>query len=324
MLRYIIKRLISLIPVIIIISVLLFALLKMMPGDPVRLMLGPGLRAEEYRAAEIVMREKLGLDRSYPEQYLLWIRNTLQGELGWSTLHNRPVVEAIKEPMRNTVILNVVVILLQLSITLPVGIMCAVKRGSRFDSFWQVFSLITYSMPSFFVALSLIYIIAFRFRLLPPGGMPLSTTVGTGATFYISWLRYMALPAITLTIISLAGTIRYVRNAMIDALSQDYIRTARSKGLKEKVVIYSHAFRNALIPISTIVVFSVFSLFSGSAITETVFQWNGIGRVLVRALNNRDFMLVSAMNLFFATLGISAQLVADITYGLVDPRIKLE
>ncbi len=323
MLRYIIKRLLSLIPVIIIISMLLFALLKLMPGDPVRLMLGPGLRAEEYRAAEIVMRAKLGLDRSYPEQYFLWIRNTAQGELGWSTLYNRPVIEAIREPMKNTIMLNVVVIILQLSITLPIGIMSAVKRGSRFDSFWQVFSLITYSMPSFFVALSLIYIVAFRFRLLPPGGMPLST-IGTGAAYYVSLMRYMALPAITLIIISLAGTIRYVRNAMIDALSQDYIRTARSKGLREKVVIYSHAFRNALIPISTIVVFSIFSLFSGSAITETVFSWNGIGRVLVRALNNRDFMLVSAMNLFFATLGITAQLVADITYGLVDPRIKLE
>jgi len=134
----------------------------------------------------------------------------------------------------------------------------------------------------------------------------------------------MALPVITLTIISLAGTIRYVRNAMIDALSQDYIRTARSKGLAEKVVIYSHAFRNALIPVSTIVIGAIFSLFAGSPITETAFAWRGIGHVLVKALNNRDFMLAIFMNLFLSMLSITANFVADITYALVDPRIKLE
>ena len=297
MLRYIIKRLLALIPVLFLVTILLFTILKLMPGDPVRMMLGPDLKADQYAQAEAAMREKLGLDESYATQYFKWIRNTVSGDLGWSTMNNRPVKDAIKEPMKNTVILNIFVIILQLSITLPVGIMCAVRRGSRFDRFWQVFSLITYSMPSFFIALCLIFVIAIRFRLLPPGGMPL-TIHGKNTAYYISWIRYMVLPVITLTIISLAGTIRYVRNAMIDALSQDYIRTARSKGLAEKVVIYSHAFRNALIPISTIIIFSIFSLFSGSAITETVFAWNGIGHVLVKALNGRDFMLVSVMNLF--------------------------
>ncbi|MDP3486919.1 MAG: ABC transporter permease, partial [Bacillota bacterium] len=264
MLRYIIKRLISLIPVVVLVSIMLFLLLKIMPGDPVRMMLGPGLKAEQYKAAEAVMRDKLGLDKSYPEQYFKWIGNTLSGELGWSSLYNRPVKDTIREPMKNTVILNIFVIILELAITLPVGIMCAVRRGSRFDRFWQVFSLVTYSMPSFFIGLTFIYFISIRLKLLPPGGMPL-TAYGKDFAYYVSWLRYMALPIITLTVISLAGTIRYVRNAMIDALSQDYIRTARSKGLAEKVVIYSHAFRNALIPISTIVIFSVFALFSGSA-----------------------------------------------------------
>lgn len=323
MLRYIVKRLLALIPVLILVTILLFVILKLMPGDPVRMMLGPDLKADQYAQAEAAMREKLGLDKSYVEQYFRWIRNTLSGELGWSTMHNRPVKDAISDPIRNTVILNIFVIILQISITLPVGIMCAVRRGSRFDRSWQVFSLITYSMPSFFVALCLIFVIAIRLKLLPPGGMPL-TIYGKNTAYYVSWFRYMVLPVITLTIISLAGTIRYVRNAMIDALSQDYIRTARSKGLSEKVVIYSHAFRNALIPISTIIIFSIFSLFSGSAITETVFAWQGIGNVLVKALNGRDFMLVSVMNLFFTILSITAAFVADITYGLIDPRIKLE
>ncbi|NLY53102.1 MAG: ABC transporter permease [Firmicutes bacterium] len=323
MLRYIVRRIISLIPVVLLVTVMLFALFKVMPGDPVRMMLNPGLKAEHYQAAYEAMRLKLGLDKSYPEQYVRWITNTLQGELGWSTLENRPVKDAIKEPLKNTVILNIFVIVLELAIALPVGIKCAVKRGKLYDNFWQVFSMFTYAMPSFFVALTLIYTISIKLKLLPPGGMPL-TIHGKGFSYYLSWLRYMALPVITLTIISLAGTIRYVRNAMIDALSQDYIRTARSKGLAEKVVIYSHAFRNALIPVSTIVIGAIFSLFAGSPITETAFAWRGIGHVLVKALNNRDFMLAIFMNLFLSMLSITANFVADITYALVDPRIKLE
>lgn len=323
MFKYIIKRLISLLPVLIIVSIMLFALTKMMPGDPAKHMINPGLKAEQYKVAYEAMRKKLGLDQPYPVQYFKWIGNTLRGEFGWSSLYNRPVKEAVAEPMKNTVILNILVILLDLGITIPVGIYCAVKRGSPFDRFWQVFSLATYSMPSFFVALSLIFIIAIKLKLLPAGGMPISA-YGKDFYYYTSWLKYMLLPAITLTIIGLAGTIRYVRNAMLDALNEDYIRTARSKGLSEKVVIYSHAFRNALIPISTIFIWTIFSLFSGAAITETIFAWNGIGRVLVKAVGNRDIMLVCTMNLFFSMLSIAANFVADLTYGFIDPRIKLE
>jgi peptide/nickel transport system permease protein len=145
-----------------------------------------------------------------------------------------------------------------------------------------------------------------------------------GGELFVAWIRTLVLPVTTLTIISLAGGIRYVRNAMIDALSQDYIRTARSKGLSEKVVIYSHAFRNALIPISTIVVGVVFSLFGGSAITESVFVYNGIGRLIVQAAMARDSALVVSMNLVFAAVNVTSILVADVVYGLVDPRIKLK
>jgi peptide/nickel transport system permease protein len=132
------------------------------------------------------------------------------------------------------------------------------------------------------------------------------------------------LPTFTLVFISIASSIRYVRNAMLEALNQDYIRTARSKGLSEKVVIYSHAFRNALIPISTILIWTIFAMLSGSAITETIFAWNGIGSTLVKALSNRDYMLVISLNLMTALIAVSANIVADITYGIVDPRIKLE
>ena len=323
MLKYIVKRLISMIPVVIMVTFVVFALVKAMPGDPAELMIDPALKTEQREIALRAVRAKLGLDKPFPVQYVKWVVNTAKGDLGWSSLYNRPVADVIGEPLQNTIILNVFVIIMEIIIILPMGIHMAVKKGSVFDKTVQVFSLIGYSMPSFFIGLSLIFFFALTLKLLPPSGMPL-TIYGKDLSYYLSWLKYMALPALTLVIISIAGSIRYVRNAMIDALGQDYIRTARSKGLSEKVVIYSHALRNALIPVSTIIIGTVFSIFGGSPITETIFAWNGIGTVLVQALNRRDFMLVGVLNLLTALVAISANVIADITYGIVDPRIKLE
>ena len=323
MLRYIIKRILILIPVLIAITIMLFGINKLMPGDPVRAMLPTSLKAEQYEVAYNAMKEKLGLDKSIPEQYIRWVANLFQGDFGWSSKNNRPVAEVVAEPIRNTVILNVGVIILELLIAIPVGIKCAVKRGKFYDNFWQVFSLITWSMPSFFIALCLLFIFAANLGWLPFGGMP-NASLTSGWAYYSDWLRHLVLPIVVLSLISIASSIRIVRNAMIDALSQDYIRTARAKGLKEKTVIYSHAFRNALIPVSTVVVATVFSLFAGSTITETVFAWNGIGKVLIDAINARDTMLVTTMNTFFALISVTGVLVRDITYGLIDPRVRLE
>jgi len=305
------------------ISVLLFIITRIMPGDPVRMMVNPGLRPDLYDIQYDIIFRKLGYDRHIVEQYFLWISNMFQGDFGWSTFFNRPAIETIGEPLRNSILLNACIIVCYLLVALPVGIKMAVKRGSVFDNGWQVFSLATFSIPSFFLGLSLIFIFSINLGWLPIGGMP-NTTLLEGGALFVAWVRTLVLPVTTLTIISLAGGIRYVRNAMIDALSQDYIRTARSKGLSEKVVIYSHAFRNALIPISTIVVGVVFSLFGGSAITESVFVYNGIGRLMVQAAIARDSALVVSMNLIFAIVNVTSILVADIVYGLVDPRIKLK
>jgi len=296
----------------------------MMPGDPIRAMLPPTLRLEQYEAAYSAMHTRLGLDKSLPEQYFRWIYNMIiKRDFGHSTMYNKPVTQAIGQPITNTIILNIFVNIFYLLIALPVGIRMATKRGSPFDHGMQVFSLVTYSVPSFFLALSLIFIFGCNLRLLPLGGMPNSSLL-SGLPLMMSWARHLVLPVVTLTIISLAGAMRYVRNTMIDALSQDYIRTARSKGLAEKVVIYSHAFRNALIPVSTIIVGTIFSLFGGSAITETIFQYNGIGKLIVAAVNQRDNMMVVSMNLIYAFVSVVAVLVADIIYGLVDPRIKVK
>ncbi len=323
MIKYIIKRILILIPVVILVSIIIFAIVKMMPGDPVQLMLPPDLTLEQYEEQYDNMTKKLGLDQNIVYQYFAWITGVFEGDFGYSNIYNRPVSKVIVEPMRNTLILNLGVNFLYLFIAIPVGIKCATKRMSLFDNGWQVFSLITYSVPSFFLAIFLIYIFAVNLGWFPMGGMPNSSTQ-SGTALFVEWLRTLALPTITLTIVSLAGAVRYVRNAMIDALSQDYIRTARAKGLSEKVVIYSHAFRNALIPVSYIIVGTLFSLFAGSAIIESVFGYNGIGTLIIEAVLNRDNQLVTTLNLFYALLSLVSVLVADIIYALVDPRIKLD
>lgn len=324
MLKFIIKRIILLIPVVFIISIMLFGMFKLMPGDPVLLMMPPDLRSEAERQFFYeAYRQKLGLDRSIPEQYVAWVRNMVTLDFGTSITNNRPVRDVIARPLQNSIVLNSFSIIFAFLISIPVGIKSAVKRHSFFDSFWQVFSLVGLSVPVFFIGLLLIYTFAIQLRILPFGGMPRMADDGS-LLYFREWLRHLILPITTLTIGSLAGTTRYVRNAMIEIIGRDYIRTARSKGLNEKVIIYTHAFRNALIPVVTLVTGSLVALFGGSAITESIFAWNGIGRVLIDSLNNRDYMVVLTMNIFYAVLSLTANLIMDIGYALVDPRVKLD
>ena len=318
MIKYSIKRILSLIPVIFAISIVLFSLTKIMPGDPVSMMIPTSAKPEQIPQLREEITKQLGLDKSLPEQYVAWIGNVAQGELGFSSWKNDDVKNVIANPLKNTVILNFFVLIFSLTISITAGIRSAVKKNSFVDQFWQVFSLICMSVPTFFIGLCLVFVFALRLGWLPSNGMPVD---GSGLG---EWVRFLVLPVVTLTITSLASTVRYVRNAMLDALSQDYIRTARSKGLSEKVVVYSHAFRNALIPIVTVVIAQIGTLFGGSMITESVFVWDGMGSTLLTALNRRDFYLGIAMNMFYAVVYLISNFIADLTYALVDPRIKLD
>ncbi len=324
MFKYITKRLASLIPVVIIISILLFSLVKIMPGDPVRNMVDPTIKdpAEQERQYEEI-KKNLGYDKSLPEQYVRWVKNTATGNLGYSTKYKAPVTEVIKTPMKNTVLLNVISLVLSFIISIIVGIQSAVKRGKFFDKFWQVISLIGMAMPTLLISILLIYAFSIKLEVLPIGGMPAMVDDGSMA-YYAEWARYIILPVATLTIGSFAGTIRYVRNAMIEVLNSDYIRTARAKGLSSKVIIYSHAFRNALIPVVTILAGSLAGLFGGASITESIFSWNGIGQVLIQSVNQRDYNMVLALNMFYAILALVANIIMDVGYAFVDPRVKLD
>lgn len=320
MIKYILKRILHLIPVIFIISICIFGIVKLTPGNPIGSNLDPRATAEE-KAAE---RARLGYDKPIHIQYIEWMKRSIRGDFGESYLYKRPVNKVISEVIWNSFILNVVVFILAFLISIPIGIISAVKQYSKTDSFWTLFSLFGISMPSFFFGLLLIFGFSVKLKWFPINGMinPGSTTTGFVRVLEVG--HHMVLPAIVLTISSLASLVRYTRNGMLDVLNQDYIRTARSKGLSEKVVIYKHAFRNALIPLVTLLGFQIPGLFSGAVILESIFVWPGIGRVMVDAINQRDYNLMLALMMFFSILTLLGNLLADIGYALVDPRVKVD
>ena len=320
MLKYIIRRLLHLIPVVIVISVLIFGIIKLAPGDPVGANLDPKASAAQRQAERV----RLGLDKPIPVQYLNWLKRSIKGDFGESYMYKRPVSEVIPQFIMNSFILNVVTYILAFLISIPIGVVCAVKQYSKTDNFWTIFSIIGISMPSFFFGLLLIYIFAVKLNWFPINGM---VTPGKNAIGFVRFkdiMYHMALPAIVLTVGSMASLVRYTRTSMLEVINQDYIRTARSKGLREKVVIYKHAFRNALIPIVTIIGFSIPGLFSGAVILEKVFVWPGIGNIMMDSISARDYNLMMALNMFFALLTLLGNLLADIGYALVDPRIKVD
>lgn len=322
MLKYILRRLLQMIPVIIVISILLFCLVQAMPGDPVQAYLGMNSKVRP----EIVeqLREKLGLNGPLYKQYLIWMKRMLSGDFGESIMYKRQVSDVIGTFIWNTFLLNIVTFILSFAISIPVGIICAVKQYSRTDNFWTVFSLIGISMPSFFFGLLLIFGFAVNLKIFPISGMVTAGSEYTGLAHVMDVGKHMFLPVTVFTIGSMASLVRYVRNSMLEVVKQDYIRTARSKGLSEKVVIYKHAFRNALIPIITLIGIYIPFLFTGSVITERIFVWPGIGRVLYEAVLMRDYNMVMTLNMFFAILMLSGNLLQDIGYALVDPRVKVE
>ena len=326
MLKYIVKRIIALIPVLFIISIVIFGTVKAMPGDEVTAYFGPGARVTEERKAEV--RKQLGLDKSVPEQYVRWVGRALTGDLGQSSTMRRPVGDIIGQYVWNTFYLNALSLIVALVFAIPIGIKQAVKKGTVFDNFWTVFSLLGISVPTFFFALLLIYYIALNIPGMPINGMqdPMLASFGYSSTMQmISDIAiHSILPVTVLAFSSFASFSRYVRNSMVEVINMDYIRTARSKGLKEKTVIYRHAFKNAQIPLVTLLGMYIPSLFSGAVVLETVFTWPGIGNILINAINQRDTSLVSACLVFSAILMVLGNLLADVCYSLVDPRIKVE
>lgn len=322
--RYLLKRLIYIIFVFFIISILMFAIYKALPGDPVRMMMGDNVKPEVYQQQYDAIKAQLGLDQPVPVQYVKWITNMLTGDFGYSTEYRKPVANVIGVPMRNTVMLNVFSMLIVFIIAVPLGIAQAVKKNGMFDKVVQVVTIVGYSVPSFVIALLAIYVFAIRIPIFPISGAKTAGFTGTGMAAVLDTAKHMVLPVLVMSVSGVGSIARYVRASMIEALRMDYIKTARSKGLKEKVVIYVHAFRNALIPIVTVTTSWLIGLFGGSVVIETIFLWDGLGKMMITGLNQRDFSVVLAMQMFYVILSLAGNVLMDIAYTLVDPRVRLE
>lgn len=324
--------------VFLIVSVLMYLLYNLIPGDPARAELEgikTSLRPEEYEQRYQNLRDQMGLDDPILLRYARWMgfapekesgefNGMLQGYFGYSNFFKKDVTEVLPVRMKNTVMINIFVTFLALVITIPLGIFCAVRKNSKFDNAVQFLTIIGYSIPIYIISLVFIWLFAVTLRWFPVSGMETPGSNYEGMRAFLDKVYYLTLPVMILTFASLGGMTRYVRTAMIDALGMDYIRTARAKGLREKVVIYSHAWRNALLPVVTVIIGWFISIFSGSVIVETTFTLNGMGQVYYLALRNSDYELALATQMFYCVVSLLGQLIMDLSYGLVDPRVRVD
>ena len=326
--------------VMMILSLIMFLVYSMIPYDRAVAEAEPfkqGLKnnpnaAQLYSEKVAELRRELGTDQNVIVRYLGWIgvapingkyNGILQGNLGYSYQFDRPALDVLIEPMKNTVFINIFATIFGLGITIPLGIFCAVHRGGKRDTAIQVGTIVGYSIPTFITAIIFIWLFAIILGWFPVSGMKTPGSDYTGIQKIKDELYYMALPLIIMTFSSLGGMTRYVRAAMTEALSLDCIRTARAKVLREKAVIYSHAFRNALIPIITLVIGWFIGIFSGSIVIENIFGLNGVGRLYILSLNNKDFEVVLLLQMFYVIVGLMGNLIIDIAYGIADPRVRV-
>lgn len=308
------------IPVLIGVAVVLYIIFLLAPGDPMSSMVDPRITLQ----AKAEMRHRLHLDQSPVVQFGYWAKDLLHGNLGMSTMYKQPVSSVLGTYIWNSFYLGLASFILSIILAIPIGVISATKQYSFFDYFFTIFALIGISMPSFFFGLLLMKWFAVDHMIFPVSGM-VSAGVGyKGLKAFGDVMWHMGLPLIVLTLAEVAGIMRYVRSSMLEVIRQDYIKTARSKGLSEKIVIYRHALRNALIPVITIFGSSLAGLFSGAIITEQIFNWPGIGPISILATFNRDYPLLMGINLILAVLTLMGNLIADVSYALVDPRIRLK
>jgi peptide/nickel transport system permease protein len=309
------------IPLLLVISMLSFMVMHLAPGDPLAMYINPQKRSLTTAQMD-ELRHSLGLDRPIYVQYVYWLKNTIQGDWGYSLKSRAPVTEEILSRLPNTLLLGGVAILLTLTLAIPLGILSAVKRYSLIDYLATFGAFICISMPGFWFALILIQIFSNRLGWLPSVGMQ---TIGKDllpTEAFIDQVKHLILPVLALSVVEIAYWARYQRSSLLEVLNQDYIRTARAKGLAERRVIWKHAFRNSLIPMVTLLGLTLPELVNGAYIIESVFGWPGMGRLGVSSILSRDYPVVMGVTMLSAVLVVLGNLIADVLYALVDPRIR--
>lgn len=313
MLNYLIRRFLFAIPVLVLISMVSFALINLMPGDPLSMMIDPSAGA----TAQEIRREALGLNQPIYIRYIKWVSEVLHGNLGYSLSNSWPVSKRVGERIIPTITLMGLSLIVSLMIALPLGIVTAVKNNTFIDFLISLLAFLGISTPTFFVGLAAIYLIAVRLDLLPTAMME---TPGMPFSFW-DRVQHLILPVAVLATHTIAVYTRYVRSSLLEELGKDYIRTARSKGLRERGVIFGHALRNGLIPIVSLLGVEIPRLFAGAVVTEQIFVWPGIGRLIVEAVGMRDYPVLMAIIMITALLVVLSNLLADVGYAIVDPRI---
>jgi len=309
---YILRRIAATVPVMLIVAVLVFLMLRLTPGDPAAIIAGDNANDAQIAA----IRTKLGLDAPLVTQFFIWLGNVLRGDFGESFFFKRTVAELIVSRLEPTLALSVSTIVLAVAIAVPLGVLAAYKRGTMIDKAVMGFSVLGFSVPVFVIGYSLIYLFAIKLNWVPVQGYQ---RIGDG---FGGFLQRLLLPSLTLSVIYIALIARMTRASVIDVLEEDYIRTARAKGQSELKVLFTHALRNASVPIVTVIGLGVALLIGGVVVTESVFTIPGLGRLTVDAVLARDFPTVQAVILLFSLVYVLINLMVDLAYTVLDPRIR--
>ncbi|MEZ4495201.1 MAG: ABC transporter permease [Thermomicrobiales bacterium] len=316
--RYIQRRLLISIPILLMVTVLIFGLLQLTPGDPLAAFLPPDSVLPD--AQKEALRQQLGLDKPAPVRYLYWLRETAQGNFGYRLKTFEPITEAISGRIGATLLLMGTAMTIGILLGVTLGVIAAVKQYSFLDNVLTIFAFLGVSFPVYLAGLLALYLFSLRFRIFPAGGL---ATPGEPFSF-TDRLEHLILPAAIISINYVASTMRYTRSAMLEVMTADYVRTARAKGLREKAVILRHGLRNALLPVVTIIGAYIPNLLGGAVFIESIFSWPGLGRLYLEGIEGRDYNLIMAMTLILAVVIMIANLLTDIVYGLIDPRIRYE
>lgn len=316
---YFLKRLLQAIPILLGVSILIFYVMHKAPGDPFTFLIDPSLDPDSFKR----LAEEYGLNKPLHVQYWNWLKLVLQGDLGYSIRFQRPVVDMLLGRLAPTVLLTGSALFLAIIIAIPLGVISATRQYSIFDYSVSGIAFMGISLPTFFTALLGIYFFGVTLRWFPLGGMMTPGLEGPdGPIQFGDRLYHLMLPMLTLAVRDMASLVRFSRSSMLEVLRQDYVRTARAKGLRERVVLFKHAFRNGLIPLITIFGLSLADLFSGALTIEILFVWPGIGLMAFESVVNRDYPVIIAINLVAATLVIVGNMIADFMYAVADPRIR--
>ena len=318
---YLTRRVLQMIPIILGISVVIFALLAAAPGDQVDLLISgvPNITPDEV----VRLKHAYGLDEPVHLRYVKWLERAVAGDFGWSRTYREPVTHLILDRLSNTVSLAAGALLIALAVAVPVGIYSALHQYSPLDYGATLFTFFGISVPVFWFGIMLIYLFGVTWHLLPPGGIN-SPGVAPGLPMLVDRLRYLPLPTLALGLVFMASFTRYTRSSMLEVVRQDFVRTARAKGLPGRVVIRRHALRNALIPLVTVLGVAIPGVLAGAPLTETVFSWPGVGKLLVDSTLGGDYAVAQGIIFFLSIMVIVANLLVDVAYGVLDPRIRYD